>query len=121
KFATRDEAKKWVLEKGKEKKCVMVSGKESRQNRIVLVCLRSGKNYPHRGKNYKCPENKTPKIYKPRTQKCECPFKIVIRKLLDDVWITQVANGCHNHEDLESPVVHPAGAKLKPEKIIKSN
>lgn len=74
-----------------------LSKEKSESDRVVLICVRGGRERANGEQN--------------RTIKCNCPFKITARKQKDERWKATLTNGFHNHPPIAATSV-PQGRQL---------
>ncbi|XP_026440047.1 uncharacterized protein LOC113338862 isoform X2 [Papaver somniferum] len=120
-FGSKEETKEWLINKAKEKMCVVVQNRGVKDIRFEMICERGGEKKSHKGKNNKYVRKTERKKYQTHTKKIGCPFNIVFYKPDGrdgkECKMSKVANGCHNHDDPDTLVGHIMVAKLKPHEM----
>ncbi|XP_026433505.1 PKS-NRPS hybrid synthetase CHGG_01239-like [Papaver somniferum] len=123
-WGSKEEAKTWAYEHGLLINCVLVTGKQSRWNRVEMVCERSGKDVDKhkKGSVY---VGKTGRKDKTKTKKRECPFKIVFNYIEEEnegekyCTMNKKMDCRHNHPPALDLHGHARVARIKDHEMVK--
>lgn len=113
-FANRTDLLRWAREVGRRHGIVVVifrsekgTGRPGTKTKLILACERSGKYRP-----WKNPQP----VRGAGTKKCECPFRLRGRPMVDGQgWTIDVKCGIHNHELAETLSGHSYVGRLSNE------
>ncbi|XP_026437376.1 uncharacterized protein LOC113335556 [Papaver somniferum] len=116
-WKTRDKVVQWAVEHGWKINCVLVKGRQSRKERVEMVCERGGKKVSKKKKG-EVYVGKTGKKYKTKSRKINCPFKIVFNwNSNETVFTLNKDMDCgHNHPRPKDLHGHYRSVRLKAHK-----